>query len=212
MFSSLECTYSRQHETLQTHPVPGEGFFSHLETQPLLHAELPSHPHKPLGYTNFHMLFPPEITQASGSDPTCPALSLTQGGQVQRGPFQGEALLLGVGIRSPLQFGVRDAGVLLDLHGGALQQQHSVPKSLSLTTTQTCPQQFHSVRMKPPEPLLLMHLAQKPKSEPDGPGSQLVPREHQATVPLRSSNFSSAERQARLPGPLLRTTAGGWRS
>lgn len=113
-----------------TQPVPGKGFFSHLETRPLLHAELSPPPHTHTRLLSTHMQLLHWVTHASGSHPTCPALFLTQGGQVQLGPFQDEALLLGVGIRSPLQFGVRDAGVLLDLHGGALQQQHRVPKSL----------------------------------------------------------------------------------
>lgn len=104
----------------------------------------------------------PSLNQAPGSAPTCAALLLTQGGQVQPGPFPDEAVLRGVG--SPLQLGVRDAGVLLDLHRGALQSQHNVPQSLLLAETPKCLQQLRWVPVRPPKPPLLRPPAQEPQS------------------------------------------------
>lgn len=69
---------------------------------------------------DLYMLLQYLITQTS-ADPTFPALLITQRSQVQLRHFRGKALLLVPGILSPLQFGVRYAGMLLNLHRGALE-------------------------------------------------------------------------------------------
>lgn len=60
--------------------------------------------------------------------PTFPGLLMAQCSQVQRGHFGDKALWLVGRILSPGQFGVRETGMLLNLHGRALQEQSQCPQ------------------------------------------------------------------------------------